>query len=392
MSIGNKTAGTYKEFLKASGIETCAVQCCMQKTECNVAFVFNNKCFHVKCNDDEQCMPLERTNMEFKLKMVLVNPVAPDASWPELLKIKNLETQYKSMDLPIDPADLSVTEHIFPDHLSYNPYPNFMDKQLNDALDDRTYGYPRFNDLSPYQQYDNDLAAEESKMSILRDAQCATNGKSCGENESCMQILDPKSLLGVCRCNIGYIRNAYQKCVPEEPNLNYNPDNFNEKMMMIKHLTENREDSIDDSKAESGEIDPKMGHLAVSVVSKTVQLPDNKATLSAFPVPDEQTSGATYNYSWSLISQPSGDTNGTMSDKTKSEIELTNLSEGLYRFKVVVSGKNWKGETFANVTVLPEKRFNKAPIVVIKPATQIIKSPTSSAILDGSASTVSVAN
>ena len=321
--------------------------------------------------------------------MVLVNPVAPDASWPELLKIKNLETQYKSMDLPIDPADLSVTEHIFPDHLSYNPYPNFMDKQLNDALDDRTYGYPRFNDLSPYQQYDNDLAAEESKLSILRDAQCATNGKSCGENEACMQ-LDPKSLLGVCHCNIGYIRNAYQKCVPEEPNLNYNPDNFNEKMMMIKHLTENREDPIDDSKAESGEIDPKVGHLAVSVVSKTVQLPDNKATLSAFPVPDEQTSGATYNYSWSLISQPSGDTNGTMSDKTKSEIELTNLSEGLYRFKVVVSGKNWKGETFANVTVLPEKRFNKAPIVVIKPATQIIKSPTSSAILDGSASTVSV--
>lgn len=74
--LGNKTAGTYKEFLKASGIETCAVQCCMQNTECNVAFVFNNKCFHVKCKDDEQCMPLERTHMEFKLKMVLVNPVA----------------------------------------------------------------------------------------------------------------------------------------------------------------------------------------------------------------------------------------------------------------------------------------------------------------------------
>lgn len=49
----------------------------MQKDECNVAFVYNNKCFHVKCIDDEQCMPLERTNMEFKLKMVLVNPVAP---------------------------------------------------------------------------------------------------------------------------------------------------------------------------------------------------------------------------------------------------------------------------------------------------------------------------
>lgn len=73
--IGNKTAGTYKEFLKASAIDTCAIQCCIQKSECNVAFVFNEKCFHVKCKSNEQCMPLERTNMESKLKMVLVNPV-----------------------------------------------------------------------------------------------------------------------------------------------------------------------------------------------------------------------------------------------------------------------------------------------------------------------------
>lgn len=76
LHTGNKTAGTYKEYLKASAIDTCAIQCCIQKAECNVAFVFNEKCFHVKCNSDEQCMPLERTNMETKLKMVLVNPVA----------------------------------------------------------------------------------------------------------------------------------------------------------------------------------------------------------------------------------------------------------------------------------------------------------------------------
>lgn len=79
--VGNKTAGTYKEFLKASAIDTCAIQCCIQKTECNVAFVFNEKCFHVKCKSDDQCMPLERTNMETKLKMVLVNPVAPGSNY-----------------------------------------------------------------------------------------------------------------------------------------------------------------------------------------------------------------------------------------------------------------------------------------------------------------------
>lgn len=310
--------------------------------------------------------------------------------------MKNLETQYKSMDLPFDSSELNdahLSEHIFADRIPYAPYSNLLDKQLSGVLDDRSYGYPVYGNIEPYQAYDNDLVAEESKNSVLREIQCTPNVKSCGENEACMQ-LDTKSSYGVCHCNLGYVRNSFQKCVLSETNLNYNPD-FNDKMMMINHLADNlvnREDPIDDNKSDSNEIDPKVGHLSVSVVSKTVQFPDNKATLSAFPVPDEQTSGVSYNYSWSLISQPSGDVNGTTSDKTKSEIELTSLSEGLYQFKVVVSGKGWRGETFANITVSPEKRFNKAPIVIIKPAQQIIKSPTNSAILDGSASTVGFEN
>lgn len=320
----------------------------------------------------------------------------PDDSWIELMNMKNIETHYKSNDLPIDSSewnDARLSEHIFPERPSYASYSNLFDKQLSGALDDRNYGFPVYSNIGPYQQYDNDLAAEESKVSILREAPCTINGKICPENEACLQ-LDAKSPLGVCRCNLGFVRNTFQKCVLVDTNLNY--QDLSDKMMIIKNAltAENREDPVDDSKGDSSEIDPKVNHLSVSVVSKTVQLPDNKATLSAFPVPDEQTymqtSGVPYNYSWSLISQPSGDVNGTTSDKTKSEIELTNLSEGVYRFKVVISGKGWRGETFANITVLPQRRVNKAPLVVIKPATQIIKAPTNSAILDGSASTVSV--
>lgn len=293
------------------------------------------------------------------------------------------------MDLPFDSSELNdahLSEHIYSDRMPYAPYPSLFDKQLGGLLDDRNYGYPVYNNVEPYQLYDNDLVAEESKNSVQREIQCTPKVQSCGENEACMQ-LDTKSLYGVCHCNLGYVPNSFQKCVLSETNSNYSPD-FNDKMMFINHLADNREDPVVDSKSDSSEIDPKVGHLSVSVVSKTVQLPENKATLSAFPVPDEQTSGVLYNYSWSLISQPSGDVNGTTSDKTKSEIELTNLSEGLYKFKVIVSGKGWRGETFANITVSPEKRFNKAPIVIIKPAQQIIKAPTNSAILDGSASTV----
>lgn len=71
---GNKTAGNYKEFEGAVNLQECVIQCCAQKENCNVAFVFNQTCYHVKCISDEQCLPLERPNVRKQLKMVLVNP------------------------------------------------------------------------------------------------------------------------------------------------------------------------------------------------------------------------------------------------------------------------------------------------------------------------------
>lgn len=69
-------------------------------------------------------------------------------------------------------------------------------------------------------------------------------------------------------------------------------------------------------------------------------------------------------------------------------VTLTDLTEGQYRFKVTVNGTNSYGEGFANVTVLPPKRINKPPVVVITPQTQTVKLPNSGAVLDGSASKV----
>lgn len=368
-------------------IESCAVQCCNQKSNCNVAFVLRQICYHVKCVNDEQCFPLERPQVpDENLKMVLVNPTTMELSWEDLLK--NIQTQYKSKDLRVDSNGLDLKWSAYPARLGYNQYPDMNEKDLNDAdVDETSYGYPRYSNLDqPFAQYGPDLTPSESKlMANYNGERCIPNGKQCGENEHCI----PTDAFGICHCNVGYFRNEFRKCIPDEDILNYEPPaDLNDKLMIIKQLNGNREDPVEPSENAETENDPKIGRLSVSAVSKTVQLPDNRAKLAAFPVPDERTSGVAYNYSWSLISQPKGDVNGTMSDKTKSEIELTNLAEGLYRFKVVVTGKGWLGETIANITVIPVKRYNKAPIVIIKPATQIIKEPTNSAILDGSASTV----
>lgn len=69
--------------------------------------------------------------------------------------------------------------------------------------------------------------------------------------------------------------------------------------------------------------------------------------------------GHSYQYEWSLISktQGSGQT-VSMNDQNGSTLKLSHLVEGLYMFKVTVTGTGAFGETQANVTVLPRKFYN----------------------------------
>jgi hypothetical protein len=108
----------------------------------------------------------------------------------------------------------------------------------------------------------------------------------------------------------------------------------------------------------NGSIKPTMKQLLVSAVSKEVRLPENEVTLSAYTVPERPEQGnQDYNYAWSLLSQPEGHT-GTMTDQNRVTVKLSNLSEGLYTFKVAVSSPNAYGEAYANVSVLPRKSFH----------------------------------
>lgn len=100
-------------------------------------------------------------------------------------------------------------------------------------------------------------------------------------------------------------------------------------------------------------VKPPIKQLLVSAVSKEVRLPENAVTLSAFTVPAER-ENEHYNYAWSLLSQPEGHT-GTMTDQNRMTVKLSNLSEGLYKFKVTVSSPGAYGEAYANVSVLPRK-------------------------------------
>ena len=95
-------------------------------------------------------------------------------------------------------------------------------------------------------------------------------------------------------------------------------------------------------------------HVEVQVYPKTITLPENKAVLTAYAIPEPDISNP-YNYEWSLISGP--EKAGVMENRQNQTLSLSQLQEGIYIFKVIVSGGNppVHGQGNGNVTVLPRK-------------------------------------
>ncbi|XP_032664375.1 dyslexia-associated protein KIAA0319-like protein [Odontomachus brunneus] len=194
-----------------------------------------------------------------------------------------------------------------------------------------------------------------------------TDQSSCLDTEICVK--HDNTDVGTCQCPLGFRRNIAGICTIideiENAELGVTPQ---AKVQTLKDANTSMK--------------PTVKQLLVSAVSKEVRLPENEVTLSAYTVPAER-GNQHYNYAWSLLSQPEGHT-GTMTDQNRVTVKLSNLSEGLYTFKVAVNNPNAYGEAYANVSVLPPKRINQAPIAIISPASQIVKLPNTGAVLDGS--------
>lgn len=258
-------------------------------------------------------------------------------------------------------------------------YPNI--NRLSDTISD-----PLYMDSG----MEADQQMEDSKYFEPNRAQCEIGPDSiCPAYQRCVQV-SADTPAGFCECLESYVRNNRGECVKTTLSLDalISSDDVRTNRVPIAAMSR-LVATTTVAPPPTSSVDKK---LTVSVVSKDVRLPEKEVTLAAYTVSDEISGNSTtYKYMWSLISQPSGDVNGTMSDQTKDTIKLTNLSEGLYRFKVIVTGaSNVSGEAFANVTVLPQKRINQAPNVVITPDHVTVKLPTSQTILDGGTSTVSL--
>ncbi|XP_068142854.1 LOW QUALITY PROTEIN: dyslexia-associated protein KIAA0319 [Drosophila tropicalis] len=403
----------------------CLQACCEKNhtaNDCNVVLVFKAKCFHIHCVSNEACLPKksQRTigggggaggvggagghgggggvpgveELE-KVQMVLVNPKDTDESWSQILKKAkhNEKTEILTYDEEVlnfwkKPRQrLPYLTRAQPDSPSYEDEVDFQPMAEKRMMNAAAAANVQDNENDVLINEDlNYFGGPEGKF-MTCDLETP-----CPPQEECVP-LQPNAATGLCTCLTGYRRNKQRKCIlgaiPYRSYLTAAASSSNEQdqqqMLPSDVGTEMSPDMVVPKEKEKD----KDKDIVVSVMSKEVRLPEQEVTLAAFTVPDEQTSDTKYKYLWTLISQPKGPMNGTISDQSKSKVKLSNLSEGLYTFKVTVTSEDNLsfGEAEANVTVLPEKRINQAPQVIIIPRVQIIRKPTTNAILDGSTST-----
>ncbi|KPJ18756.1 Dyslexia-associated protein KIAA0319 [Papilio machaon] len=370
---GNITAGNFSEKKELKGVRQCVMACCLAEP-CNVAFIVESRCYHIECVSDELCLPLPRAGphkWDSHVAMILIKPVLPSENWIDILDQSNnreVTNNFSQEDEVYPPytgryTDLLTEDEDFLSHFLNN---------LPNNEDEGTQTFSKFRENS-----DNEMIMDASNF--LEKVPCVVGEPDdCPFNSECVS-LGLKLRNGICKCIAGTEENSQGTCVQS-----------------IRPYSKEATIPIDAKKDDDLMAGAKLGdtksdmpaprqNLTVSILSKQVQLPDNEVTLAAYTIPDEKTTGSHYNYVWTLVDQPKDGFTGNMNQNGPS-VTLTDLTEGQYRFKVTVNGTNSYGEGFANVTVLPPKRINTPPLVVITPQVQTVKLPNSVAVLDGSAS------
>lgn len=293
--------------------------------------------------------------------MVLVRTVAAEhQTWEEVLKQESEITETRPV-VPAASKNLNFMNNFFNEKL-YKALQELSSPE--GSLQSNVYGRERF-----VNEDDTDLMAQEdSTNSYLNLQACVPGVHTCLEHEEC-QLISREG--GLCKCRQGFYRYKH-KCIARSVIVPIVPASFPESSVPQK-FTDGEEDN---------QSEPEKTKLLVTVESKNIQLPENEASLTAIVDPDIEA----YTYLWSLVDKPENDRNGTITDQTRKTVRVSKLSEGLYRFKLTVTGANSYGEAFANVTVSHAKRNNKPPTPIISPDYQVIKLPNQKAILDGSTS------
>uniref|UniRef100_T1JIP8 MANSC domain-containing protein n=1 Tax=Strigamia maritima TaxID=126957 RepID=T1JIP8_STRMM len=332
---GNTSAGRFVKIPDATRLEECAMECC-EKSFCHIVFMFKTTCFLINCASDESCEPVHRDGKKFtNAYMIPLRSVTKSSGYEENIFAGIDDLDMKSL---LRGGERGVLDGFAEDDYDDDELPLVVRKSSVRAIKACEYG-------------------------ILED---------CARNEECIPK-NERSRQGLCGCVENYAR-----------------DPTNGKCKMINGTKSSPSISTTvralETSTEQTTSKPTLKKLVVSAgENKTIQLPENEVTLSAYAVGGSDRPPGSYHYEWTLVSHPDGDDAGTMGDKNSETLKLTS-AKGVYTFKVSVSREDEYGEATVNVTVLPPERINKPPVAVVNPSNQTVKLPNTDTVLDGSAS------
>lgn len=202
--------------------------------------------------------------------------------------------------------------------------------------------------------------------------------QQCLKNEECVTS-GPRRRTGTCRCRQGFTKDPVSgSCM--------GPQNASLSSQAVPTAVPLSSSSTKAAAAASPTTTTPYPLIVSAGENKELHLPENEVVLSAYALKGGG-DGNKFQYQWTLVSHPDGEETGVMQDQNTQALKLSHLREGLYTFRVAVTGNNSYGEATTNVTVLPPKRINKPPVAIIQPDNVTVKLPSKDTVLDGSFST-----
>uniref|UniRef100_A0A4W3IEJ5 KIAA0319 n=1 Tax=Callorhinchus milii TaxID=7868 RepID=A0A4W3IEJ5_CALMI len=306
---------------QAVSMSECITACC-KLPGCDLAWVFEGRCYIVNCQRKDECKPMKTSTVESYLTFV-------QKSLSQRLGSQAAHYKERGHSLGLSPEDESMVTLALPARDNSTPT---QQESLRGSL----------YTVTPTSR--SPLASQAMETSVIPTINRQQQGM-------CSQ---PNSTLG----------SLYNRCQNNAPLPCF---------IVGEILSWDRDEKI-------------MKELVVSAGNNIViTLPKDEMELNIFVVP-APSAESPYKYQWDLISHPE-DYKGVMEGKYTETLKLTQLSEGLYVFRVAVVGDNAYGESFVNVTVEPAPRVNQPPVAIASPKAQDVFLPTTSIFIDGSEST-----
>ncbi|XP_075723200.1 dyslexia-associated protein KIAA0319-like protein isoform X2 [Rhipicephalus microplus] len=345
---GNASAGRFTKVAHASSLMDCTKACCEQGPLCNLVFLHGSSCFLVRCRSAALCQPQRRPSTKFDSSfMVIVRPPQKGSS--------DSSHEWSSHSGPNSNEDTLPSLHGWKNTKGNG---DSSEEALNSS-----------SILVPANQV---VVGDTGRTCVYGIVQ------QCLKNEECVTS-GPRRRTGTCRCRQGFTKDPVSgSCT--------GPQNASLSSQAVPTAAPLSSSSTKAAAAASPTTTTPYPLIVSAGENKELHLPENEVVLSAYALKGGG-DGNKFQYQWTLVSHPDGEETGVMQDQNTQALKLSHLREGLYTFRVAVTGNNSYGEATTNVTVLPPKRINKPPVAIIQPDNVTVKLPSKDTVLDGSFST-----